>query len=292
MAVLAACDSAVPSSSMTSAPEPTASAETASVPTPSAATSSAAAACRPTDQDAFVYHPARLQVVKPCVLVRGTVAVIRHEADGDLHVLLALDPKYGGLLRPANQGVELGDLVIEPVCVNAVSQADAKATCAADKDPLKPLPSVGDQVWMEGRYVLDLDHGGWAELHPLYRWGVGPGPTAPSPTATAPPPTAKPTQGSVALTVRITSVTSPAHRNSSATVVARTHAGARCSIEVDYASGPSSAAGLIAKTATSSGSVSWTWKVGGRTTLGTWPIVVTCTWNGRMASARTSFRVT
>jgi hypothetical protein len=29
---------------------------------------------------------------------------------------------------------------------------------------------VGDKVWMEGRYVFDLDHSGWAELHPLYRW--------------------------------------------------------------------------------------------------------------------------
>jgi hypothetical protein len=25
---------------------------------------------------------------------------------------------------------------------------------------------------MEGRSVLDLNHGGWAELHPLYRAGV------------------------------------------------------------------------------------------------------------------------
>ena len=110
----------------------------------------------------------------------------------------------------------------------------------------------------------------------------------PKPT---PRPTPKPTPKPVTLTVRITSVTSPAYRNSLATLVVRTHGGARCSIEVDYASGPSSASGLIDKTASSSGSVSWTWKVGGRTTLGTWPIYVTCTWNGQSSSAQTSFRV-
>ncbi|MGZ8514451.1 MAG: hypothetical protein ACXWXA_05350 [Candidatus Limnocylindrales bacterium] len=266
---LAACDGTVPSPTSTTVPETTAAAGSPFVAAPSAATSSSGAACRPTDQDAFVYHPARLQVVNRCVLVYGTVAVIRHEADGDLHMLLALAPKFRNLLRPANQGVELGDLVVEPVCVNTVTQADATATCSADKHPLKVLPTVGDQVWMQGRYVLDLDHGGWAELHPLYRWGIGTGPTAPSPIETPPAATAKPAHGSVALTVRISSVTSPAYRNATATLGARTHAGARCSIEVDYASGPSSAAGLAAKTATSSGSVSWTWKIGGRTTKGT-----------------------
>jgi len=62
--------------------------------------------------------------------------------------------------------------VVEPVCVKAVTQPDAEASCAADPDPLAPpFPGVGERVWMEGRYVFDLDHGGWAELHPLYRWG-------------------------------------------------------------------------------------------------------------------------
>jgi hypothetical protein len=116
----------------------------------------------------------------------------------------------------------------------------------------------------------------------------------PTPTATPKPtprPIPKPTPKPVVLTVRITSVTSPAYRNSYATLGARTHAGARCSIEVDYASGPSSAAGLLDKTATSGGTVGWTWKIGGRTTLGTWPIYVSCAWHGQSASTQTSFRV-
>ena len=128
--------------------------------------------CAPTDQDRYVYHPSRLAVRTACIHVTGTVAAIRTEADGDLHILLALDPSYTRLLTPANQGEELGDLVVEPVCVHAVGQADAIQVCASDPDPLRgPFPSVGERVWMEGRYVLDLDHGGWAELHPLYRWG-------------------------------------------------------------------------------------------------------------------------
>jgi hypothetical protein len=103
----------------------------------------------------------------------GTVAAVRKEADGDLHILLALDPRYAYLLTPANQGEELGDLVVEPVCVRSVTQLDAEAICASDPDPLSPpFPVVGQRVWMQGRSVFDLDHGGWAELHPLYRWGA------------------------------------------------------------------------------------------------------------------------
>jgi hypothetical protein len=130
------------------------------------------AACPSTDQNQYVYNPSRLSVQAACIRVTGVVQAVRKEADGDFHILLALDPKYGYLLTPANQGEELGDLVVEPVCVRTVTQLDAEAICASDPDPLPaPYPVVGERVWMEGRYVFDLDHGGWAELHPLYRWG-------------------------------------------------------------------------------------------------------------------------
>lgn len=130
-------------------------------------------ACRPTDQDAYVYHPDRLEILAACIRVTGTIAAVRNEADGDLHILLDVDSQFRDLLRPSNEGVELGDLVVEPVCIERVTQADAEAICASDPDPLAgPYPSVGVRVWMEGRYVLDLQHGGWAELHPLYRWGL------------------------------------------------------------------------------------------------------------------------
>jgi hypothetical protein len=120
--------------------------------------------------------------------VTGVVAEIRTEADGDLHILLALDAAFAQLLTPGNQGVERGDLVVEPICVRSVSQTDAIDACAADPDPLTALPRVGDDVWMEGRYVLDLEHDSWAELHPLYRWG----PQAGTPSGLAPTPFGSP----------------------------------------------------------------------------------------------------
>jgi hypothetical protein len=154
----------LPAASPTTAPTSASTSTPRSTPKP--------ATCRPTDQDKYVYNPARLAVKAACIHVTGVIEAVRKEADGDLHLLLALDPAYTHLLTPANQGVELGDLVIEPVCVRSVTQADAIDICAADPDPLSPpFPVVGERVWMEGRYVFDLQHGGWAELHPLYRWG-------------------------------------------------------------------------------------------------------------------------
>jgi len=57
-----------------------------------------------------------------------------------------------------------------PVANSACTAGEGECQSGAFEGPLL-LPSVGMHVWMEGRYVLDLDHGGWAELHPLYRWG-------------------------------------------------------------------------------------------------------------------------
>ena len=46
---------------------------------------------------------------------------IRKEKDGDLHVLLRLDPGQDKYLNAKNAD-EQGDLVLEPVCVNAPAQ--------------------------------------------------------------------------------------------------------------------------------------------------------------------------
>ena len=127
--------------------------------------------CDPGDQVPYIYSPDRLTVLSGCIHVSGVVEKIRNEADGDLHILLKLDAAYASLLTPANSK-ELGDLVIEPVCIKTPTQADAILPCSQDPNPLTVLPAVGDRVWMEGRYVLDKDHGGWAEIHPLARWGV------------------------------------------------------------------------------------------------------------------------
>jgi len=167
-------------------PAPETAIDSTSIPVPSAAATPPGltprptlrptltpSACTPTDQDRYVYNPSRLAVQAACIRVTGVVEAVRTEADGDYHILVALDRPSAYLLRPANQGEELGDLVVEPVCERSVTQSDAQAVCAADPDPLPgPLPTVGMHVWLEGRYVLDLEHGSWAELHPLYRWGL------------------------------------------------------------------------------------------------------------------------
>jgi hypothetical protein len=87
--------------------------------------------------------------------------------------------------------------------------------------------------------------------------------------------------------VQIISVTSPAARNSTATLKAKVTPGSTASITIHYKSGPSKAAGLESKKADANGNVSWSWHVGGNTTLGTWPITV----NSNGASAETSFQV-
>jgi len=90
-----------------------------------------------------------------------------------------------------------------------------------------------------------------------------------------------------AATARLVRVTSPARRNSYATLVARVVPARRCRITVLYKSGPSEAQGLYPK-GPHNGRVSWTWKVGGNTTLGRWPIQVSC---GSAGSFRTHFQV-
>src|SRR5437763_7409050 len=95
--------------------------------------------------------------------------------------------------------------------------------------------------------------------------------------------------GASSASVRLVHVTSPASAGSYATLVARVvPSRVTCSITVYYYSGPSHAAGLYSKRPIA-GRVSWTWKVGTRTTPGRWPIRVTC---GSAGLLRTSFRTT
>jgi hypothetical protein len=95
---------------------------------------------------------------------------------------------------------------------------------------------------------------------------------------------------STTASTRLVSITSPARRNSYATLVARVVPAHRCSIAVYYKSGPSHAQGLYPKGPAPGGGgrISWTWKVGGNTTLGRWPIKVNC---GSAGAFTTHFRV-
>jgi hypothetical protein len=99
---------------------------------------------------------------------------------------------------------------------------------------------------------------------------------------------AAPVERSSLSTTRLVRVTSPISRGSYATLVARVTPSRLCSITVYYKSGPSTARGLYPKRP-SGGRVSWTWKVGTRTTPGRWPIRVAC---GSAGSFPASFVVT
>ncbi|MCL6471795.1 MAG: hypothetical protein K6T91_03175 [Firmicutes bacterium] len=116
--------------------------------------------------------------------------------------------------------------------------------------------------------------------------------TTQAPTTTTTQPASTTTQAPAAqLTLDIVSVTSPVSRGNAVTLVAKTTPGATCSIVVMYKSGPSRAQGLGTKVADANGYVSWTWIVGTRTTLGTWPITVTASMGGKSVSRSTSFTV-
>lgn len=93
------------------------------------------------------------------------------------------------------------------------------------------------------------------------------------------------------LSLDVVSVTSPVSPGAYATLKARAPPGAQCSIAVYYKSGHSTAQGLYTKQADMNGDVSWTWKVGTRTTPGSWRIVVTATYEGKTISRQTYFTV-
>ncbi len=91
--------------------------------------------------------------------------------------------------------------------------------------------------------------------------------------------------------VSFTSVRSPVPRGGEGMVTIKTSPTTSCSISVIYASGPSRASGLVRKNADAQGRVTWTWKVGTRTTSGLWPIVIECG-TANITRVRTSFKVT
>lgn len=127
----------------------------------------------------------------------------------------------------------------------------------------------------------------------------GSAPTATVISTTTKVPTAIPTAADRAGTVpldgklvlEVVSLTSPARRNSTATLKIHTEPGADCTITVMYKSGPSVARGLEPKIADLEGNVSWSWQVGGNTTPGTWKVIVASSHAGRSAYKEIPFQV-
>lgn len=128
-----------------------------------------------------VYHAQRLKVVQQCVTVTGTLVDAthgrnkdgaRHEADGDTHAWLRLDPGQEKLLLPGNLSTQQGNMVFELVCYYRVTQADAKPACQNYRSKVK-LPPLGSHVELTGALIEDLDHKPiHREIHPVsaIRW--------------------------------------------------------------------------------------------------------------------------
>lgn len=249
---------------------------------PSALVSDSLSAATCSDPHSHVYNPDRLQLLAACITVAGTIELERAEADGDYHVRLRLDPGQTCAGQPCldtdNTSEQAGDLVLEPVCENPITQADAVAACSGYQNPLV-LPPVGSHVEVMGPFVLDADHG-WNEIHPLESVMVVP---APTPAET---PSPSPTAATVALTVTITA-------SRYGYVAAITAPGASCTAQAKLPSGRiSTAAGLqVMVTAGSDGSVSWSYRTVSTTTPGTGTHTVTCTLAGQTVSASAPFTV-
>jgi len=113
----------------------------------------------------YVYNPARLQILEPCISVTGTVDEVRKESDGDVHIRFRLDQQFESLLNEKNVLRQQGDLVLEPICQGKVQQADAAEPCSRYNGPYFE-PEVGQRYQVWGAYVYDADHG-WNELHPV-----------------------------------------------------------------------------------------------------------------------------
>lgn len=117
------------------------------------------------DIQKHVYHASRLKVLSPCIEARGTVILMRKEKDGDIHTQLKLDPGQEKLLNARNISVQHGALVVEPMCVGKVTQADAIAACKNWHQGFADL-KMGAHVRVVGPWVTDNEaNHGWNEIH-------------------------------------------------------------------------------------------------------------------------------
>jgi hypothetical protein len=128
-----------------------------------------------------VYNPNRLVVKQQCIGATGIIVDAtkgknkdgaRHEADGDGHNWLKLDPGQEALLLPGNVATQQGNLVFEIICRYRVTQADAKTACQNFKSAVV-LPPIGTHVRVWGSLIEDMDHKPiHREIHPVTRIDV------------------------------------------------------------------------------------------------------------------------
>jgi hypothetical protein len=81
--------------------------------------------------------------------------------------------------------------------------------------------------------------------------------------------------------VAVESLISPVSRGSNTAITIKTNATSTCTIKVEYNGTASHDSGLKAKPTDDYGTVTWTWTVDKTAPIGTWPVTVTCVYNGR-----------
>jgi hypothetical protein len=114
-----------------------------------------------------VYDPSRLQGIKNCVTVTGTITNIHAETDGDYYVRVKLDPQYANMTNSANNLYRGGDRIVEAICEQSVSATATTAAAYANFIGKNiTIPMVGSHVIVTGSYSLDKNYFSWAENHP------------------------------------------------------------------------------------------------------------------------------
>jgi hypothetical protein len=118
----------------------------------------------------------RLRIIEPCKTVTGYIVAMRPEDDGDLHILLRLDPGQPGLLNAKNRSLQKGFLVIEPICTKAPTEGNAlkEGVCKSFRQNFRALIQVRanirqkkpTHVQVTGAFVEDMEHH-WNEIHPI-----------------------------------------------------------------------------------------------------------------------------
>jgi hypothetical protein len=114
------------------------------------------------------------------------------------------------------------------------------------------------------------------------------------PVAATPDPVVKPVQPSPNARegAAVEFIDSPVSVGSNTTISIHTNPTSKCTIAVVYNNIASADSGLVPKIADAYGTVSWTWTVGPSVPLGTWPVKVTCAYNGRTGFVQATLEVT
>jgi hypothetical protein len=132
-------------------------------------------------------------LVQDCVTVIGEVIWTHYiNTDGDANFNIKLDSKYNSLLTPANKSPEFkGALHVEVICQGPNKSKDPIKVdqCKNPKydGPKFRLPKVGTRVQVTGTYLLDVNEGGHAEIHPAYNIVFNPTSSSPPPLPTPSP---------------------------------------------------------------------------------------------------------